>query len=254
MVEGTDGCLGRRDVGGFQNGDGFSPVVHPGEAFAGVGVSDEVKDVDIVVPGGVVGTEEGDDNVLDVQGADVEAGTNGIGQGLDGAGPDRADGRGVAIDGKPVVGEGLNGVFKVGEVNGLDEERGGAELIGLVDFAEVVAGGEDDDAQLSEGRLGADPFEDVEAAFARHLEVEEKEIGHGEFGAGSKAAASGEISDGLFAVGDKLGGACEPELVKSAAQHGDVVVVVFSDQNHGLVLGSGHMDKVGSWRGARRLG
>src|SRR5581483_5233058 len=74
------------------------------------------------------------------------------------------DSAGIVISGDGKVIEVLEEVAEFGEVQGLGGAGVGAEVVRLVKVIEVLGAGENDDGELADLGLGAEPLEQFEAA------------------------------------------------------------------------------------------
>jgi hypothetical protein len=102
-------------------------------------------------------------------------------------------------------------------------------VISAVDVAKPVGGGEDDDGQVAEAFLLANPGEDCKAVDAGEFEVEEDQDREGVFGAVAELSCASEVLDGFFAVARELSGVGEEGFLKGALHEEDVVLPVFND-------------------------
>ena len=131
-----------------------------------------------------------------------------------------------------------NGLSKPGgviEIRSLDEERKGAESIGLVGVADSVGLGQDDDGQALEVGLGLDPAKDFEAVSAGQSEVQKKKVGKRKLRAICEAPESGEVRDGVLAVAHGDYRRKNPGFAESAFDEDNVILVVLCQQNGRLV-------------------
>ena len=109
-----------------------------------------------------------------------------------------------------------------GEVHGslkvdfFDEEGICAEVIRAIDVAKPVGGGEDDDGQVAEAFLLANPGKDCKAVDTGEFEVKEDQDRKGVFGAVGEFASASEVLDGFFAVEDELNWVGEGSSLKGA--------------------------------------
>ncbi len=89
---------------------------------------------------------------------------------------------------EPEVFEGFANIGHGVDISRLYQESVDAEFVGAVDVAFVSGRAEDDDDNRAQGRLLANPREDIEAHFVRQLEIEKNDARQ------RKAAAVGEWS------------------------------------------------------------
>jgi hypothetical protein len=116
-----------------------------------------------------------------------------------------------ARGGQPIRKQRLDRVFEFRKLYRLREKRGGAELVGFADIAQVIAGGEDHSVKPGASGLGTNPGKELNATHAGHFEVEEQEIGQRKLTAFLKSAFASQISNGLFAIMHVL---CGPAIAK----------------------------------------
>ena len=76
----------------------------------------------------------------------------------------------------------------------------GAELERLFDVFLAGGAAEDVDGESLERRLGANPGENLKAAFLRHVEIEQNDEGQRVLGPIGEGAGPGEIVDDLLAI------------------------------------------------------
>jgi hypothetical protein len=108
--------------------------------------------------------------------------------------------------GAPVDIEGLKALLKEAPIDGFDHVSVGAQGVGAIDVLGEVGGGHNDDGKEAEGSgsFVAEPFQEIKAGEARHLEVEENNLGQREFAAVKVGSLTEEVGDGVVAVFDDL--------------------------------------------------
>jgi len=116
-----------------------------------------------------------------------------------------------------------DGVLKI---RSFDEERIGAESIGLVGVLDSVALGQDDDGQLLELGLRLAPAQDFEAVSQGQSQVQEEQVRHGESRAIGETCESGKVRDSILAIAHGHQQVREASLVESAPDQDNVVLAI----------------------------
>ena len=130
---------------------------------------------------------------------------------------------------EPEFAKEFGGVHGLLEVDFLDEKGVCTEVVGAVDVAQLVGGGEDDDGKVAEAFLLANPGEDCKTVYSGEFEVEEDQDREGIFGAVAEFSGASEVLDGFFAVAHELNGVGEESFLEGALHEEDVVLPVFND-------------------------
>ena len=121
-------------------------------------------------------------------------------------------------------------LLEVARGDGFDVEFARAEFAGFGLVGWERRGGGHDDGYVAEG-AGLDPFEDLEAVHARHLDVEEDEVGKRKGVAVLVGADAAEIVNGLLAVVDEVERVWKSGAFPSVADEEAIIFVVFDDQD-----------------------
>ena len=132
------------------------------------------------------------------------------------------------IQHKPISLKRLAGFDEILKIDRLDQERIGAQLVGLVDIADLVRGSEDYNAKVAEGRVLTNPSQHLESIHARHLQIEQYQFREWVFRAVAEFAFACEIKDGLFAVAYDFEAAIHTGTFKCLAHEEDVVFAILS--------------------------
>ena len=90
------------------------------------------------------------------------------------------------------------------KIDGLNQKGISAHFVGLIDVPDLIRSGQDYHSQCTQGRLLANPFEDFEAAFPGHLQIEKEQTGQRIFVAVGIFAFALQIGYGFLAVGDDI--------------------------------------------------
>lgn len=80
-------------------------------------------------------------------------------------------------------------------------------------------------------RIVLHPAQDIEAADARHLEIEKKKRGDRILAAVGVFAVSLQISDDFFAIGDDARRVLKRNVTEGALEKKGVTFIIFSDKN-----------------------
>jgi hypothetical protein len=124
----------------------------------------------------------------------------------------------------------------------------GAEFVGALNIVGIGGGTVDNDHQLLEGRLLAEPVQHFEAASLGELKIEQNQARERVAFAVGERPAAGEVIDSHLTVGDDVEGAGNAGALENSPQHEDVGLFVFD-----LEDGFGYQTAVsglGEWVGA----
>ena len=128
---------------------------------------------------------------------------------------------------KPAVIEGLDQLDEFEGSRWLEEVIVGAKQAGPLHVFGARGGGEHTDWQRFEAGLLANPFQDFEAGFLRHVDVQEDQGGERVAPTVGKGGLAGEVLDGLLAVGHGVKRMGQPGTFEGELKEEDIVGLVF---------------------------
>lgn len=105
-----------------------------------------------------------------------------------------------------------------------------AELTSPVEVGLDPGGADDEDRDVREGAISSQPAQNIEAIFARHVDVQENEAGKRISQTVSELALGREVSDGFFAIFDELKKYRILHLPNGTSHEENVIFVILGDQ------------------------
>jgi len=121
------------------------------------------------------------------------------------------------------------------QVTRLDKKGVGSELVGPIDIANGIRGGQNDHPERSQFGLLANPSQNLKAVDAGHLQVEQHDARKREFGAIAIPAAGLQIKHRLLSVSHYPQWVDDLVLCEGALEQDDVILIVFNKEKHGLI-------------------
>jgi hypothetical protein len=116
-----------------------------------------------------------------------------------------------------------------------DKEGGRSKVEGAIHIFPSHRGGQDDNRQSFETRLGAHPGQDIVAVFLWHVEVHQHDYRQGKFVPVAVRAVPFQVGNGLFSVRGLLQRVSGFGVLKGVSHEGAIILAVVH-QKDGLLL------------------